>query len=149
MLSRLTRRLAAAGLGVLAIAGTGCGGGDGGDGDGATGPGPAVAAGFSITNGSDREAWYMYSRACGTEAWGEDELGSANILYPGESVSWEESAGCYDLLALTSLNDSPRYQALYTGKSIASGATTSLTIANGDWTTVVDVRVGALQQARK
>jgi hypothetical protein len=146
MLSTMTRRLAAVGLSALAVATAGCGGGDD---DGATGPGPAVAAGFSISNGSNREAWYVYSRACGTEDWGEDELGTANILYPGESVSWEESAGCYDLLALTSLNDSPRYQAVYEGKTVASGATTTVNITSGDWSAVADVRMAALQQARK
>ena len=146
MLSTMTRRLAVAGLSVLAVATAGCGGGDD---DGGTGPSPSVAAGFSISNGSDREAWYMYSRACGTEDWGADELGLANILYPGESVSWEESAGCYDLLALTSLNDSPRYQAVYEGKNVASGATTAVNITSGDWSAVADVRVGALRQARK
>ena len=146
MLSRMNRRLAAAGLGVLAAATIGCGGGDD---NGGTGPGPTVTAGFSISNGSDREAWYLYSRACGTEDWGEDQLGTANILYPGESVSWEENAGCYDLLALTSLNDSPRYQAVYEGKNVASGATTAVGIASGDWTAVVEAQVASLRQARK
>jgi hypothetical protein len=148
MLSRMTRCLAAAGLSALAVATAGCGGGDGDD-NGGTGPGPVVTSGFSISNGSDREAWYLYSRVCGTEDWGEDELGSANILYPGESVSWEEDAECYDLLALTSLNDSPRYQALYQGKNVASGATTAVSIASGDWSAVVDVRVASLRQASK
>jgi len=146
MWSTMTRRLAAVGLTALAVATAGCGGGDD---DGGTGPGPTVAAGFSISNGSDREAWYIYSRPCGAEDWGEDELGSGNILYPGESVSWEESAGCYDLLALTSLNDSPRYQAVYEGKNVASGATTAVSIASGDWSAVADVRVASLRQARK
>ena len=146
MLSRMTRRLAAAGLGALAVTTAGCGGGDD---NGGTGPGPAVTAGFSIANSSDREAWYMYSRACGTEDWGEDELGMANILYPGESVSWEESAGCYDLLALTAAGGSPRYQALFEGKTVTGGATTSVSIASGDWTAVVDARVASLRQARK
>jgi hypothetical protein len=146
MISMMTRRLAAAGLSVLAVATVGCGGGDD---NGGTGPGPTVAAGFSISNGSTREAWYLYSRACGTDDWGEDELGTANILYPGESVSWEESAGCYDLLALTSLNDNPRHQALYEGKNVAGGATTTVSIASGDWTAVVDAQVASVRQARK
>src|SRR3712207_4143753 len=110
------RGLAAAMLGILAAA---CGGGDG-DNSGGTGPGPTVASGFEVVNGSDREAWYVYSRACGTQDWGEDQLGSANILYPGESVSWEESAGCYDVLALTAYGDNPRYQALYEGRSVSA-----------------------------
>jgi hypothetical protein len=146
MISMMTRRLAAAGLSVLAVATVGCGGGDD---NGGTGPGPTVAAGFSISNGSTREAWYLYSRACGTDDWGEDELGTANILYPGESVSWEESAGCYDLPALTSLNDNPRHQALYEGKNVAGGATTTVSIASGDWTAVVDAQVASVRQARK
>lgn len=148
MLFSMTRRLAAAGLSALAVTTAACGGGDDND-AGGTGPGPVVAAGFSISNGSDREAWYIYSRPCGTEDWGEDELGTANILYPGEEASWEESAGCYDLLALGSLNDSPRYQALYEGKNVESGAATAVSIANGDWTTVVAAQVASVRQARK
>ena len=142
----ITRSLAAAALGILAAASTGCGGGDD---DGGTGPGPAVVSGFEIVNGSDREAWYMYSRPCGTLDWGEDELGTANILYPGESVGWEESAGCYDVLALTSLGDSPRYQALYEGRSVGAGETTGIDIANGDWTPVESAMVSSLRQVRR
>ena len=134
----------------MAFATVGCGGGDGGNDDnGGTGPGPAVTAGFTISNGSDREAWYVYSRPCGTEEWGDDKLGIANILYPGESASWAESEGCYDLLALGSVSDSPRYQALYEGKTVTSGATTAVGIASQDWSTVADVRVASLRQVRK
>lgn len=147
MLSMTMRRLAAAGFSALAILTVGCGGGD--DDTGGTGPGPDVTTGFSVTNGSNREAWYVYSRACGTEDWGEDELGTANILYPGESVSWEESTGCYDLLALSSANDDPRYQALYEGETVAGDAATTVNIASGDWTAVVESQVAALRQLRK
>ena len=143
----ITRCLAAAALGILAAASTGCGGGD--DDNSGTGPSPAVVSGFEIVNGSDREAWYMYSRACGSQDWGEEELGTANILYPGESVSWEESAGCYDVLALTSLSDSPRYQAIYEGRSVKAGETTAIDIANGDWTAVQSALVASLRQVRK
>ena len=150
MLSMKIRRIAAAALGSLALATAGCGGGDGdGDDNGGTGPGPAVTAGFEISNGSNREAWYMYSRACGTEDWGEDELGSANILFPGESVTWTESSGCYDLLALTSASDTPRYQALYEGVEVAADETTSVSISNGDWTAVVAAQVAAVRQPAK
>ena len=147
MLSMTMRRLAAAGFSALAILTVGCGGGD--DNNGGTGPAPEVTAGFSISNGSNREAWYVYSRACGTEDWGEDELGSANILFPGETASWDESAGCYDLLALSSGDDNPRYQALYENKTVAGDAATTVTIANGDWTAVVEAQVAMLRQARK
>ena len=147
MLSMKIRHIAAAALGALALVTTGCGGGD--DDNGGTGPGPAVTAGLEISNGSDREAWYVYSRACGTEDWGEDELGMANILYPGESVSWAESAGCYDLLALTRVSDSPRYQAYYEGVDVAAGETTAVSIASGDWTAVVAAQVASVRQPRK
>jgi hypothetical protein len=110
----------------------------GGDGDDNTGPGPSGTTGFTITNGSNREAWYMYSRACGTEQWGDDELGTANILMPGESVSWTEAAGCYDLLALSSPGDDPRFEARFEGKTVQAGAATSLAIAEGDWAEVSD-----------
>jgi hypothetical protein len=73
----------------------------------------------------------------------------ATILYPGESVSWAESAGCYDLLALTSAGGSPRYQAFYEGVNVTAGETTAVGIANGDWTAVVAAQVAALRQPRK
>ena|SRR5688572_8581923 len=147
MRSMITRSIAAAALSLLAGATAGCGGGDGDN--GGTGPSPSVTSGFEVVNGSHREAWYLYSRPCGSREWGEDELGLANILYPGESVDWEESAGCYDLLALTSLGDSPRYQALFEGKHVTGGETTRVGIAPGDWTAVQSALVASLRQARK
>jgi hypothetical protein len=148
MMRTITRSLAAAGLGILAVAATGCGGDSGSD-DSGTGPGPAVVSGFEIVNASEREAWYMYSRACGTQDWGEDELGAANILYPGESVNWEENAGCYDVLALTSLGETPRYQELYEGRSVSAGEATEIDISDDDWTPVQSALVGSLRQIRK
>jgi hypothetical protein len=50
---------------------------------------------------------------------------------------------------LSSLDESPRYQALYEGKNVAAGAETAVSIANGDWTTVSAVRVASLRQSRK
>lgn len=123
-----TFALVALTFGSLATAA--CGGGDS--------TGPSGATGFSITNGSNREAWYIYSRACGNQSWGDDELGTANILMPGESVSWGEAAGCYDLLALTSAGDAPRFEARYDGKTVSAGAATAVTIADGDWAEVSD-----------
>jgi hypothetical protein len=147
MTRAITRRLAAAAFGILTLTSAACGGGD--DDNGGTGPTPAVVSGFEIINGSSREAWYLYSRPCGTQDWGEDELGLANILYPGESVSWEESAGCYDVLALTALGDTPRYQALYQERSVAAGETTQVGISAGDWTEVQSALVASLRQMRK
>jgi hypothetical protein len=139
------RTLALLALTLGSLATSACGG----DGDDSTGPGPTGATGFSITNGSNREAWYIYSRACGSESWGTDELGSANILMPGESVSWSEAAGCYDLLALTSAGDDPRFEARYDGRTVAAGAATAVTIADGDWSEVSDPAVASLAQGAK
>ena len=141
-----TRTLALMALTLGSLATAACGG----DGDDNTGPGPSGTTGFTITNGSEKEAWYMYSRACGTQDWGEDELGTANILMPGESVTWTEAAGCYDLLALTSLGDDPRFEARFDGRTVDAGAATSVGIANGDWAEVSDpAAVASLAQVAK
>ena len=41
---------------------------------------PVDLTGFEVTNASDRDAYYLYTRPCGASEWGADELGSANIL---------------------------------------------------------------------
>jgi hypothetical protein len=139
------RRLAH-GLVLLALTAAGCGGGkDGGIG---TAPGPALAAGFAVHNGSAREAWYVYTRECGTHEWGEDELGSANVLIPGETAGWAEYTGCYDLLALTARGGEPRYQARFDGNSVAGAQATRVTITDDDWTEVTDPDVAALASRR-
>ena len=134
------------GLVLLALTAGGCAGGEGG-GIG-TGPGPAPAAGFAVHNGSAREAWYIYTRECGTDQWGEDELGSANVLVPGETAGWPESTGCYDLLALTARGDAPRYQARFDGNAVAGVQATRVTITDDDWTEVTDPDVAALASRR-
>lgn len=135
-MTAIIRRLASTGLVLLALAG-GCAG----EGTEGTSTGPPSPTGFSVRNGSAREAWYLYSRACGTASWGEDELGSANVLVPGESVTWSERAGCYDLLALTDRRNQPRYQARFNGQRVAANQLTSVVIADDDWTVVTDTEV--------
>lgn len=111
-------------------------------------PDPVGVTGFEVTNSSDRDAYYLYTRACGTSEWGADELGSANILYPGESVTVDESAGCYDVLALTK-HDTPRYQALYQANTVAAGQLTALSVQGADWTQITDPSIATLAVGRK
>lgn len=133
----IIRRLASTGLVLLALAGA-CDAGDRTEGASTAPPSPT---GFSVRNGSTREVWYLYSRACGTAPWGEDELGSANVLVPGESVTWSERAGCYDLLALTERRNRPRYEARFDRVRVAVNQLTSLVIADDDWSEVTDTQL--------
>jgi hypothetical protein len=136
----IVRRLPCAGLVLLGLAGA-CGAGETAEG---TTTGPRSPTGFSVRNGSTREVWYLYSRVCGTASWGEDELGSANVLIPGESVTWSERAGCYDLLALTEPRHHPRYQARFDGQRVTSNQLTSLVLIEEDWTEAADTMLPAL-----
>ena len=111
-------------------------------------PDPVGVAGFEVTNSSDRDAYYLYTRACGASEWGADELGSANILYPGESVTVDESAGCYDVLALTK-HATPRYQALYQAKTVSAGQVTPVSVQAADWSQISDPSIASLAVGRK
>ena len=138
------RHLASTGLVLIALAGA-C---DAGAGTEGSSIGPPSPTGFSVRNGSAREVWYLYSRACGAAAWGEDELGSANVLVPGESVTWSERAGCYDLLALTERRSQPRYQARYEGLRVTANRLTGLAIADEDWTEATDAEIASLARRK-
>ncbi len=131
----IIRRLGTTGLVLLALAGA-CDAAEERDG---SITGPPSPTGFSVRNGSAREVWYLYSRTCGSLSWGEDELGSANVLVPGESVTWSERAGCYDLLALTEWRNHPRYQARFDGERVAANQLTDVVIADDDWTEATDM----------
>ena len=136
----ILRRLASTGLVLIALAGA-C---DAGTGTAGSSAGPPSPAGFEVRNGSAREVWYLYSRICGADTWGEDELGSANVLVPGASVTWSEPPGCYDLLGLTERRNRPRYQARFDGRRVISNGITSLAIADDDWIEVTDSEIASL-----
>src|SRR5262245_11585639 len=63
--------------------------------------------------GALREAWYASTRRCGVRVWGEDELGPRVVVRPGQSATWSEMAGCYDLLVLTNPRVEPLFEARY------------------------------------
>jgi hypothetical protein len=125
---------------LLAAFSLACGGDNGGPSAPSSGgddvPAPATSTGFRITNLSNRSAWYIYFKACGTEEWGEDRLGSSNVLSSGESFTSEVPAGCYDVLALTDTSEPPYYQIHLPEQSVVASQITSIALSSGDWQTV-------------
>lgn len=126
---RMPARLVA----VIALAALAACGGD------VAGPVPSPDTGTSttgirLTNSSDRAAWYVYARACGTTAWGSDLLGSSNILQIDESVTLALAPGCWDVRARTTT--STGREAVYPNRQVIDGALLPLTIAVGDWLAV-------------
>ena len=99
-------------------------------------PAPATTTGFRITNSSSRSAWYIYFKACGTEEWGDDRLGSSNVLSSGESFTSAIPAGCYDVLALTDTSEPPYYQINLPQQSVLDGQVTSISLSSSDWQVV-------------
>jgi hypothetical protein len=91
---------------TFALAAGACGGGD--DATGPSGP-PAPAPGQNqgtlvITNAAPTgSGLFIRVRACNTSgSWSSDLLGDPNngagaIMYPGETGSWQLTAGCYDV----------------------------------------------------
>ena len=96
--------------------------------------GPELEGRIALRNDSSRHVWYAFTRRCGVAVWGEDELGPTVVLHPGQSATWSEQAGCYDLLVLTDLRVEPRYQAEYQRRRVAAGEQTAVAIADADWT---------------
>jgi hypothetical protein len=88
---------------------------------------------IALQNDSSREAWYAYTRRCGVGVWGEDELGPRVVLRPGQSATWTERAGCYDLLVLTNPRVVPRYEARYERRQVVADQGTPVAIADADW----------------
>jgi hypothetical protein len=114
---------------VLVLTASGCTGG----GTSGVVTGPAPEGRIALHNGSSREAWYAFTRRCGVAVWGEDELGPTVVLRPGQSAEWSEQEGCYDLLVLTDLRVTPRYQAVYQRRLVAAQQQTAVAIADADW----------------
>jgi hypothetical protein len=137
---------------LLAALSFACGGGNDGPSapdDGGDVPVPTATTGIRITNVSNRAAWYIYFKACGTEEWGEDRLGSSNVLSSGESFTSEVPAGCYDVLALTDTSEQPYYQIHLPEQTVTGEQLTSLTLGSSDWQTVVSLMSAGLVIGRK
>jgi hypothetical protein len=84
-------------LATIALATAACGGDDD-----STGPTPAPAGNGTlfVSNDSDREIWYVFTRTCGSTAWSGDLLGS-DIIPLETSESFSVAAGCYDVRLLS------------------------------------------------
>jgi hypothetical protein len=88
-------------LATIALASAACGGDD------STGPTPAPSNGtLFVSNDSDREIWYVFTRTCGSTAWSDDLLGS-DIIPLETSESFTVAAGCYDVRLLSQPEGGP------------------------------------------
>ena len=82
----------------------------------------------------------LFLAACGSDdnngasSWGTDRLGSA-VLSPGESATLGLSAGCYDVHAVSSMENFK--EAYWMGQTF-SGDVTTVTIADGDWEDIAE-----------
>lgn len=153
MFATLLRRFGAPAFAALALATAACGG----DGD-STGPGPgpgddpvpdATAGTLYVSNDSDREIWYVFARACGTSAWGEDLLGS-DIIPLQTSGSFSLGAGCYDVRALSEPIGGPggaKYEVVVSGQSLASNG--QLIVEVSTWPAEPSAMVASLSLKRK
>ena len=127
--SARTTLLASVVAGTLFLAA--CGGDDN---NGPANPEPSSQTTFRMTNGSSISAWYIYVRSCGASSWGTDRLGSA-VLSPGESATLGLAAGCYDVHAVSSMEDFK--EAYWMGRTL-SGDVAQLSIANNDWVAITE-----------
>jgi hypothetical protein len=113
-----------------------CGGDDGGTGPADPTPEPQPSEEgtfFAMENHSERDAWYVFVRACGTTEWGQDMLGN-RILDVNERITWTvNSPGCFDVRAQTNPGAAPRYEAVWTGVQVAAEQTTTVRLDDADW----------------
>lgn len=66
-----------------------------GDDNPASSSGPVI---LTIINGlGSFTIYYVYVSPSGSDSWGSDRLGTANVLGPGESGTLELSKGVYDI----------------------------------------------------
>jgi hypothetical protein len=126
MLAHLLRRLGGTAFVALALATTACGGDSDSTGpSGPPAPGPEPSGGVGtlfVSNDSDRSIWYVFARACGNSAWGEDLLGS-DIIPQQTSGSFTLAAGCYDVRALSAPIGGPggaKYEVVMSGQTLAA-----------------------------
>jgi hypothetical protein len=128
MFSLMLRRLLGPTVVALASLTAACGGGD----DSTTGPGQNPEPGASqatlyVSNDADRSVFYVFARACGTQNWGEDLLGTDSIE-PTTSHSFQLAAGCYDVRAVSSPDgDVPggtKHEVIFQNQTLAAGGST-------------------------
>jgi hypothetical protein len=101
--SNLFRTRVLVALATIALATAACGGDD--DSTGPT-PTPAGNGTLFVSNDSDREIWYVFTRPCGSTAWSDDLLGS-DIIPLETSESFTVAAGCYDVRLLSQPEGGP------------------------------------------
>jgi hypothetical protein len=101
--SNLFRTRVLVALATIALVTAACGGSD--DSTGPT-PAPATNGTLFVSNDSDREIWYVFTRACGSTAWSDDLLGS-DIIPLETSESFTVAAGCYDVRLLSQPEGGP------------------------------------------
>ena len=104
------------------------------DNNGPANPEPSGQTTFRMVNGSSISAWYIYVRSCGASSWGTDRLGSS-VLSPGESATLGLAAGCYDVHAVSSMENFK--EAYWMGQTF-SGDVSTLTIADADWDDIAE-----------
>ena len=52
-----------------------------------------------LLNQTDTAIHYVYVSSCSNNSWGEDQLGDAEVIMPGNSRTFSMSPGCWDLKA--------------------------------------------------
>lgn len=97
-------------------------------------PEPTGNTTFRMRNSSTISAWYIYVRSCGVSSWGTDRLGSA-VLSPGESATLQLPAGCYDVHAVSSMED---FKEAYWMSHAVAGDATTIAIADTDWAPITE-----------
>ena len=65
---------------------------------GPSGAGPSI----TLVNNSDETICYVYISPSTSDEWGEDWLGTTEVVGPGEQRTFEVDPGTYDLLATDS-----------------------------------------------
>jgi hypothetical protein len=131
-------------LAALALATTACGGDD------STSPDPAPSNGtLYVSNDSDREIWYVFTRACGSAAWSDDHLGS-DIIPLQTSESFSLAAGCYDVRLLSEPEGGPggpKHEVVKSNETLPAGG--QLTVEVSVWPAEASADVASMSLRSK
>jgi hypothetical protein len=136
-------------LAALALASAACGGGD------STGPGtnpdPGVTNGtLYVSNDSDREIWYVFTRACGSTAWSDDHLGS-DIIPLQTSETFTVAAGCYDVRLLSQPEGGPggpKHEVVRSNETVPAGGQVIVEVSTWPAEATADVASMSLRSKR-